>query len=567
MQSGRLKRNVRNIIIVGIIGVGTYHGYRKYHRYQWRNAVNDLNENLGRKPRLIVLGTGWGSVSLLKHIDTSKYEVICVSPRNYFLMTPLLPSVSVGTIETRTVIESIRSLIGPHIQFLEANCFNVDINSKTISCKTNNESNQSTFNLNYDILIVGIGSENNTFNTPGVEQYAHFLKEIPDARRIRAKISDAFEFAMIPTQTIEEKKRLLQFIIVGGGPTGVEFAAELSDLIHEDLKNYYPQLVTNDVKITLIQSTDHILSTMDKKISEYTEKHFHRENIEILTNTRVKEVREREVLLQSKDSNEQRQIPCSVIVWATGIQSRPLTNEIRQTIGLNIQNNRMGLLTDQYLRVKGVSDQSIFALGDCATIEQLKLLDQIQSLFEQADTDHQNGLDLQEFRSLVQKNIAQYPQLEIFATSIEKAFAEADKENSGYLTVDTLRFILEKADKKIRTLPATAQVAYQQGCYLANLLNHINDFKSIHFQEGNFEPFRYKHRGSLAYVGGDSAVLDFNHSKTIFERFSLKSLSGRSALYLWKSFYLTEMFTGRTKVLLASDWIRTQIYGRDISRY
>ncbi len=82
---------------------------------------------------------GWGAVPLLKHIDTQKYEVVCVSPRNYFLMTPLLPSVSVGTVETRTVIESIRSLIGPRIKYVEAQCVNVDPQTKVITCNTDGE--------------------------------------------------------------------------------------------------------------------------------------------------------------------------------------------------------------------------------------------------------------------------------------------------------------------------------------------------------------------------------------------------------------------------------------------
>lgn len=82
--------------------------------------------------------------------------------------------------------------------------------------------------MQYDVLVVAIGSENNTFNIPGVEEHAHFLKEVLDARRIRSAISDAFESAMTPTQSIEEKKRLLHFVVVGGGPTGVEFAAEVS---------------------------------------------------------------------------------------------------------------------------------------------------------------------------------------------------------------------------------------------------------------------------------------------------------------------------------------------------
>jgi NADH:ubiquinone reductase (non-electrogenic) len=81
--------------------------------------------------------------------------------------------------------------------------------------------------MNYDVLVVAIGSENNTFNTPGVAEHAHLLKEVPDARRIRSAISDAFESAMTPTQSEEERKRLLHFVVVGGGPTGVEFAAEV----------------------------------------------------------------------------------------------------------------------------------------------------------------------------------------------------------------------------------------------------------------------------------------------------------------------------------------------------
>lgn len=187
---------------------------------------------------------GWGAISLLKHINTQKYEVICISPRNYFLMTPLLPSVSVGTVETRTVIESIRSLIGPRIKFIEARCVNIDLQSKVITCNIKDGNCASSrvvkdsartrpmFDLNYDILIVAIGSENNTFNTPGVKEHAHFLKEIPDARRIRSAISDAFESAMIPTQSIEERKRLLHFVVVGGGPTGVEFAAEVCHILY-----------------------------------------------------------------------------------------------------------------------------------------------------------------------------------------------------------------------------------------------------------------------------------------------------------------------------------------------
>lgn len=158
-------------------------------------------------------------------------------------------------------------------------------------------------------------------------------------------------------------------------------------------------------------------------------------------------------------------------------------------------------------------------------------------------------------------------QLEIISSRIENAFAEADKNKLGYLTLADLRAVLEKADQKIRALPATAQVASQEGRYVADLLNQIGDLTRPDLVDQQLHPFRYQHMGSLAYVGGDEAVLDFTGSRPILDMFKLKPLSGRGAAYLWKSFYFTEMFTGRTKALLAFDWFRTHLFGRDISRY
>lgn len=144
---------MRNVIIICAVGFGANYIYDRYRRYQWLSEMEDASKAIGTKPRVVVLGTGrkyrnglsdqfvlgWGAVSILKHIDTKNYEVVCISPRNYFLMTPLLPAVSVGTIETRTVIESIRSLIGPRVQYMEAHCVNVDVKGKVITCNSTEE--------------------------------------------------------------------------------------------------------------------------------------------------------------------------------------------------------------------------------------------------------------------------------------------------------------------------------------------------------------------------------------------------------------------------------------------
>jgi NADH dehydrogenase len=133
-------------------------------------------------------------------------------------------------------------------------------------------------------------------------------------------------------------------------------------------------------------------------------------------NTFVKSIKQKEVVVQFKGSDELISLPCSVVVWATGIKARAVTNRIREIVGLNVQSNRMGLLTDRYLRVQGVADGSIYAIGDCATIQQPKLVDRIQLLFEEADTAHRGALDLQQFKALVEKKVVEFPQVLKFFT-------------------------------------------------------------------------------------------------------------------------------------------------------
>jgi len=230
------------------------------------------------KKRLVILGTGWGSSSLIKSLDNI-FEVIIISPRNYFLFSPLLPSVTNGTLEERSIIEPVRKLCKKtgqtNVQFYEAKCVDIDPANNMITCEDESKisTEDSKFQLKYDYLVVGVGADNNTFGTPGVYENTNFLKSIEDARDIRSKIMDAFETANLPTLTEQERKNLLSFVIVGGGPTGVEYAAELNDFVNEDLKKWFPKLIKLS-SIHLIQSADHLLNTFDKKISEYTEKSF-----------------------------------------------------------------------------------------------------------------------------------------------------------------------------------------------------------------------------------------------------------------------------------------------------
>ena len=131
------------------------------------------------------------------------------------------------------------------VLFVEGECSSIDVDKKTITVDDNSEIKGAVFSqtIPYDYLVVACGSENATFGIPGVREHACFLKEIWDARKIRQRLMDTLETAQFPGQSAAEVDRLLHMIVVGGGPTGIEYAAELYDFLHEDLKIWYPGII------------------------------------------------------------------------------------------------------------------------------------------------------------------------------------------------------------------------------------------------------------------------------------------------------------------------------------
>lgn len=153
---------------------------------------------------------------------------------------------------------------------------------KNNKIKCSSAINDEKFDLSFDKLVIACGAISNTFNIPGVKENAYFLKDIHDARRIRLKVIECFENAQQPGRTEEEQKDLLHFAVVGGGPTGVEFSAELHDFIVEDLTKIYPELM-DKVQMTVYDVADKILGSFDSSLSEYATQKFSREGINIKT--------------------------------------------------------------------------------------------------------------------------------------------------------------------------------------------------------------------------------------------------------------------------------------------
>lgn len=292
-------------------------------------------------------------------------------------LTPLLASAACAIFDYRIAEEPVRRR-SKAFQKYQANVFSVDFTSKTIHCKSaigsqrsglsQKEMETSEFEVQYDKLILAPGCETNTFGTPGVKEYALFMKSVKDARTLRERVLDCFEEASLPTLSEQQRKDVLHFVIVGGGPTGVELAAELDDLVQGHLYAIYPHL-KGLAAVSVFDVADRVLGQFGEKLSEYAMSQFRaRENVAIRTGRHIEEVQKDALMVK-----EEGRVGFGVCVWAVGNKACKLVEE------LDVQKNEKGvqrILTDQHLRAlqpahskaeNGVVED-VYALGDAADI-------------------------------------------------------------------------------------------------------------------------------------------------------------------------------------------------------
>jgi NADH:ubiquinone reductase (non-electrogenic) len=302
---------------------------------------------------VVVLGSGFAAMAFLRRVSGEAHHLTVVSPRNHFLFTPLLPSTTVGTLEFRSIVESVRTAC-PAALYYQAEATAVDPEAHMVRCHSGLDG--TDFALPYDRLVIAVGATTNTYGIPGVREHAHFLKELVDARTIRSSIIECFERAAHPGVSRQDQERLLHFVVVGGGPTGVEFAAELNDFIVQDLRRPYAHLV-DGVTITLLEAGPHILTSFDAALQSYTMNFFHRQRIQIRTRSPVVNVGAGSIALA--DGSE---LDYGMLVWTAGVIPDRF---IQHLAAAKASDGR--LLTDEFLRLKSMAD--ILAMGDCMTIE------------------------------------------------------------------------------------------------------------------------------------------------------------------------------------------------------
>jgi NADH dehydrogenase FAD-containing subunit len=333
------------------------------------------------RPKIAVIGCGWAGFRFAMDIDKQKYDVSLISPRNHFLFTPLLPSTAVGTLEFRCIQEPVRTI--PGLDYKQATCNEIDYKNKRLHCAEVFKNEK--FTLDYDYLVLAPGSETNTFNVPGVEgnPRVFFLKQLDHARLIRNKLIESFERAGLPSTSREEKMRLLTFIVVGGGPTNIEFASELHDFLTMDVSRHYGDLLPF-VRVVVVEASGHILGTFSSSLVDYVEKLFRSRRIDVRANTAVKAVEDGHVAVLGDGTR----MPFGLMVWSTGIKQVKLIRDMSGSVA-HARGSR--LVIDGHLRLLSappgsanaapsggsgtpavpvygppLADGTVFAMGDCA---------------------------------------------------------------------------------------------------------------------------------------------------------------------------------------------------------
>eukprot|EP00569_Conticribra_weissflogii_P012885 CAMPEP_0171380234 /NCGR_PEP_ID=MMETSP0879-20121228/28641_1 /TAXON_ID=67004 /ORGANISM="Thalassiosira weissflogii, Strain CCMP1336" /LENGTH=623 /DNA_ID=CAMNT_0011891241 /DNA_START=145 /DNA_END=2013 /DNA_ORIENTATION=+ len=348
-------------------------------------------EELTRKT-VVVLGSGWAAHALMKVANTNKLRLIVVSPSNHFVFTPMLASASVGTVEYRSMTESVRSANGMIEEYIEGKAVGLDLERKKVTVKLNSllkefrGGDPPTLDLEYDHLVVAVGCKVDDKGVPGASK-ALRLKTCDDARRLRTAVGECFEYASRPDvagpEYEKERTQRATFLVVGGGPTGVELAGELYDLTQDvtrEHKGSYPRL-RNNVRVILVHSGSDLVPQFEPPLRAEALKSLRKKGVEVILNTRVSEVGDGFAKISTKVVDEETgevigrdesTVVVGLTVWCAGTAPVSFVSQLLDQLPESARSADGKIKVDKWLRPP-MKDQSlmgsVLVLGDAAAVD------------------------------------------------------------------------------------------------------------------------------------------------------------------------------------------------------
>ena len=305
------------------------------------------------QPHVVILGAGFAGVGALKRLRDADVRITLISNNDYQTFQPLIYQVATAELAPTEVGFPVRDLLHGHsnVTFHKATVSGVDLGKKQVTAT-------GIPPLDYDYLLLGLGAVVNYFNTPGAEQHAFPLYTMDDAIRLRRHFLSIFEAADKNPALIADGA--LTFCIVGGGPTGVELAGALADLLHSELERDYPNLPVLKARVILYEHSPHVLGMFKPRLQVYARKELESRGVEVQTGTGVTQVGPGSIRLSNGE-----EVRTHTLVWAAGLQANP----VARSLGIaTVHGNRIPVGAD--LQVQG--HPGVFAIGDIAAITDSK---------------------------------------------------------------------------------------------------------------------------------------------------------------------------------------------------
>lgn len=302
-------------------------------------------------PRVVIVGGGFAGINLAKALANKKVQVVLIDKRNYHTFQPLLYQVSSAGLEPDSIAYPLRKIIKKHKNtfFRLAEVENID--------EERNEITTSIGVLNFDYLVIATGTKTNYFGNKSIETHSMPMKKVPQALNIRSLILQNFEQAAI-TNDRAFRKALLNFVIVGGGPTGVELAGAIAELKNHILPRDYRDLIPADMQIYLLEGGSRVLPSMSKHASKKAARFLTKLGVIVHCNTFVTEYDGKKVT-----TNLSLELQAETLIWAAGVTGNPVS-------GLNGKSLLDGInryKVNAFNQVEGYDN--IFALGDIALMQ------------------------------------------------------------------------------------------------------------------------------------------------------------------------------------------------------
>lgn len=306
-------------------------------------------------PHVVIVGGGFGGLFAAKQLAKLPVQVTLIDRRNHHLFQPLLYQVATAGLSPGNIAAPLRSILRrrPNIRVLLGEMSDLDAQQNEVILADGAR-------IHYDYLLIATGASHSYFGNDQWAKYAPGLKTIEDALEIRRRVLLAYEKAERAADPAE-REALLTFVVIGGGPTGLELAGALGEMAHLTLRQNFRNIDPSDAKILLIELVDRILPPYPPELSQKAAESVTSLGVTVMTNTKVVDVSDTQVVVQQGEQT--LQIPTRTVLWAAGVQASPIGKAIAQQTGATL--DRVGRVVVQSdLSIQGYPN--IFVLGDLA---------------------------------------------------------------------------------------------------------------------------------------------------------------------------------------------------------